>query len=156
MRFREPGPFLSQEAMLRNLDALGGGHLLRDLDPYGDDRMLRQSRGFDSVVGTTFGGYKRLDPLTGTSFGGQKRNNGRLSNAITELLKRNFDEIDRSGFDSFVKRNNFDEIDRYGFDGFVRKRRSDAHEPSQSSLVSSANNPRDAETVLSDNGLDQH
>ncbi|KAG8227765.1 hypothetical protein J437_LFUL005771 [Ladona fulva] len=56
-----------------------------------------------------------------------------MSNAITELLKRNFDEIDRSGFDSFVKRNNFDEIDRYGFDGFVRKRRSG--EPSSTGEV---------------------
>lgn len=34
--------------------------------------------------------------------------------------KKNFDEIDRSGFDSFVKKN-FDEIDRGGFDGFVKR-----------------------------------
>ncbi|XP_046391601.1 orcokinin peptides type A-like [Ischnura elegans] len=136
------------EKSRRKQQKCSGGHLLRDLDPYGDSRMQRPSRGFDSVVGTTFGEYKRLDPLTGTAFGGQKRSNGRLSNAITELLKRNFDEIDRSGFDSFVKRNNFDEIDRYGFDGFVRKRRSGASAPS-----SDARNP---ETGLMDDGLDRH
>merc|ERR1711962_1901708 len=39
--------------------------------------------------------------------------------------KRNFDEIDRSGFAGFVKRRpekkNFDEMDRFGFDGFVKR-----------------------------------
>ena len=34
--------------------------------------------------------------------------------------KRNFDEIDRSGFDGFVKKN-FDEIDRVGFGSFVKR-----------------------------------
>jgi hypothetical protein len=34
--------------------------------------------------------------------------------------KRNFDEIDRSGFDGFVKRN-FDEIDRADFGSFVKR-----------------------------------
>jgi hypothetical protein len=35
-------------------------------------------------------------------------------------VKKNFDEIDRSGFDGFVKKN-FDEIDRVGFGSFVKR-----------------------------------
>lgn len=34
--------------------------------------------------------------------------------------KRNFDEIDRTSFNSFTKKN-FDEIDRAGFDSFVKR-----------------------------------
>ncbi|OXU29148.1 hypothetical protein TSAR_006550 [Trichomalopsis sarcophagae] len=35
--------------------------------------------------------------------------------------KRNFDEIDRSGFSGFNKKRNFDEIDRTGFSGFNKR-----------------------------------
>ncbi|CAD6208385.1 GSCOCG00003391001-RA-CDS [Cotesia congregata] len=41
-------------------------------------------------------------------------------------LKRNMDEIDRTGFDNFVKRN-FDEIDRSGWDSFVKRRIANAY-----------------------------
>ncbi|XP_008545487.1 orcokinin peptides isoform X2 [Microplitis demolitor] len=41
-------------------------------------------------------------------------------------LKRNIDEIDRTGFDNFVKRN-FDEIDRSGWDSFVKRRIANAY-----------------------------
>ncbi len=49
----------------------------------------------------------------------------RLTRPITSgmtfgMAKKNFDEIDRSGFGSFVKKN-FDEIDRSGFGSFVKK-----------------------------------
>ena len=37
---------------------------------------------------------------------------------VNELNKRNFDEIDRSGFRGFSKKN-FDEIDKSGFRGFT-------------------------------------
>jgi hypothetical protein len=40
------------------------------------------------------------------------------SNPLAEFSKRNFDEIDRSGFRGFSKKN-FDEIDKSGFRGFT-------------------------------------
>jgi len=42
-------------------------------------------------------------------------------NVASELIKRNFDEIDRSGFRGFTKRN-FDEIDKSGFRGFMGRK----------------------------------
>uniref|UniRef100_A0A6M2DZ30 Putative orcokinin peptides type a-like neodiprion lecontei n=1 Tax=Xenopsylla cheopis TaxID=163159 RepID=A0A6M2DZ30_XENCH len=93
---------------LRNLDALGGGHL------------LRETRGIDSLSGVTYGTQKRFDTLGGDTYGGHKRSP--LTSYLHHQMmdKKNFDEIDRSGFDSFVKKN-FDEIDRGGFDGFVKR-----------------------------------
>lgn len=38
------------------------------------------------------------------------------------MAKRNLDEIDRSNFGHFAKRNQLDEIDRSDFDRFVKKR----------------------------------
>ncbi|CAH0381636.1 unnamed protein product [Bemisia tabaci] len=66
---------------------------------------------------------------SGSTLGEQKRNFDEIDrsgfNKFTH--KRNFDEIDRSGFDSFVKRQrNFDEIDRAGFVGFNKRSVPDA------------------------------
>nr|CAD7601771.1 unnamed protein product [Timema genevievae] len=57
----------------------------------------------------------------GKGFGTQKRNFDEIDrSSFDSFIKRNFDEIDRSGFDSFAKRN-FDEIDRSGFGNFVKR-----------------------------------
>nr|CAD7456613.1 unnamed protein product [Timema tahoe] len=58
---------------------------------------------------------------SGKGFGTQKRNFDEIDrSSFDSFIKRNFDEIDRSGFDSFAKRN-FDEIDRSGFGNFVKR-----------------------------------
>lgn len=65
--------------------------------------------------GSTYGGHKR-SPLSPYQLATLQQHQHQL-----QLMdKKNFDEIDRSGFDSFVKKN-FDEIDRGGFDGFVKR-----------------------------------
>nr|BAV78821.1 orcokinin A [Plautia stali] len=110
---------------MRNLDSIGGGNLLRDLQ-----NGLLRSRGYmlprqnreylDSISGTTFGTSKRF---SGPVFPADKRNGMDEIDRVgfnTFIKKKNFDEIDRSGFDGFVKRN-FDEIDRAGFNGFVKR-----------------------------------
>merc|ERR1719423_443028 len=77
---------------MRALDTIGGGNILRHLDTIGGGNILRESkRGFDAMSGLTFG-----------------------------KSKKNFDEIDRSGFGRFVRRpfavkKNIDEIDNVGF-----------------------------------------
>nr|CAD7265167.1 unnamed protein product [Timema shepardi] len=59
--------------------------------------------------------------VSGKGFGTQKRNFDEIDrSSFDSFIKRNFDEIDRSGFDSFAKRN-FDEIDRSGFGNFVKR-----------------------------------
>merc|ERR1719223_847909 len=78
--------------ILRQLDTLGGGNILRQLDQLGNGNILRESR-------------MPVFPYGHLSYG---RN------------KKNFDEIDRTGFGRFVKRpmpvkKNFDEIDNVGF-----------------------------------------
>lgn len=56
---------------------------------------------------------------SGVSFGGQKRAFDEIDRSgFDRFVKKNFDEIDRSGFDRFVKKD-YDEIDRSGFDRFV-------------------------------------
>ncbi|XP_071572839.1 uncharacterized protein [Temnothorax nylanderi] len=94
----------------RNINGVGGGHLLR-----------QGRRGLDSLSGATFGESKRFIPFR------------RLS--VMNVHPGNFDEIDRSGFDRFSKRNideidtafdsffkrNFDEIDRGSWSGFVKR-----------------------------------
>merc|ERR1712126_671344 len=66
-----------------------------------------------------------LDHLTKGSELGGTADRIPPSNYIKDTQKRNFDEIDYSGFDGFVKRafekRNFDEIDRSGFYGFVKR-----------------------------------
>merc|ERR1712088_1171470 len=76
----------------RSLDSIGGGHILRDLPDYHVPRYpLHEKRGYDPLRGMTFG-----------------------------VQKKNFDEMDRSGFNNFVKKN-FDSMDRVGFNNFVKK-----------------------------------
>jgi hypothetical protein len=59
--------------------------------------------------------------FSGITFGNQKRNFDEIDRTgFNGFAKKNFDEIDRSGFDSFVKKN-FDEIDRVGFGSFVKR-----------------------------------
>merc|ERR1712179_440727 len=66
-----------------------------------------EKRGYDAMSGLTFGKKKRnFDEIDRSGFRG--------------FQKRNFDEIDRSGFNGFMKRN-FDEIDRSGFRGFAKR-----------------------------------
>ncbi|XP_047533118.1 uncharacterized protein LOC125068141 isoform X2 [Vanessa atalanta] len=83
----------------RNLDALGGGHLARE---------VRELRRFPYFMGRRF--------EYGSPYGG-KRDPWPLASPIEYgyygegLPKRNFDEIDRSNLDNFVKKRNFDEID---------------------------------------------
>ncbi|XP_046678300.1 uncharacterized protein LOC124366094 isoform X1 [Homalodisca vitripennis] len=134
-----------------HLDGIGGGHLVRDLEmEQGGGNLLRDldvlrnraaffSRGsrdprnyrFDTLMGSTLGGVKRTaggccDSLSGIGLGGQKRNMDEIDRTgFNSFIKKNFDEIDRSGFGSFVKRN-FDEIDRSGFGGFVKRSASPA------------------------------
>ncbi|XP_047112875.1 orcokinin peptides type A-like [Schistocerca piceifrons] len=111
-----------EEGLVRHLDNIGGGHLLRNLDGLGGGHLLRQTKsGLDSLSGATFGEQKRLDSLGGITFGSQKRNFDEIDRSgFNSFIKKNFDEIDRSGFDRFVKKN-FDEIDRSGFSGFVKR-----------------------------------
>lgn len=59
--------------------------------------------------------------FSGVSFGGQKRNFDEIDRSgFDRFIKKNFDEIDRSGFDRFIKKN-FDEIDRSAFSSFVKR-----------------------------------
>ncbi|XP_043270404.1 uncharacterized protein [Venturia canescens] len=151
-----------QSVQQRNLDHIGGGNLLRDVGDLQDYRTLSDDRenalydseisnyrprqdnslvryertGLDSLSGATFGQSKKYDPSTrfpktGTTY----LKPGEYFRILAGVLpKRNFDEIDRTNFDSFVKKNdikipkqvashtggkgNFDEID-YGFNGAI-------------------------------------
>lgn len=59
--------------------------------------------------------------FSGITFGNEKRNFDEIDRTgFSGFAKKNFDEIDRSGFDGFVKKN-FDEIDRVGFGSFVKR-----------------------------------
>merc|ERR1711893_509262 len=79
--------------VLRQLDSLGNGNVLRGLDSLGNGNILR------GVAPQQWRFNKRgYDPMSGMTFG---------------MAKKNFDEIDRAGFERFVKKN-FDEIDRAG------------------------------------------
>ncbi|XP_001947462.1 orcokinin peptides type A isoform X2 [Acyrthosiphon pisum] len=108
----------------RDLDRfIEGENLLRDLEILRDraEYFARQSRHINSLDGVGFGQSKRFDTLSGVSFGGQKRNFDEIDRSgFDRFVKKNFDEIDRSGFDRFVKKN-FDEIDRSAFNSFVKR-----------------------------------
>merc|ERR1712126_583107 len=101
----------------RSLDTLGGANLMRSLDSLGGNNLLRtvDLNNLLTNLGERqqFGGFlrpashKRFDSLGGTGFGSPSN--------------RNFDEIDRSGFNTFWKKRNFDEIDRSGFSNFWKK-----------------------------------
>ncbi|XP_023727309.1 orcokinin peptides type A isoform X2 [Cryptotermes secundus] len=114
------GDGATDENTARHLDSIGGRNLLRTLD--GQAHFPRRIRsGLDSLSGVTFGWNKRLDSLSGITFGNQKRNFDEIDRTgFNGFVKKNFDEIDRSGFDGFVKKN-FDEIDRVGFGSFVKR-----------------------------------
>ncbi|XP_029676363.1 orcokinin peptides-like isoform X2 [Formica exsecta] len=87
-----------------------------------DGHLLRQTRrGLDSLSGATFGENKRYVPLR--RFGAISLQPGNFDeidrSAFDRFSKRNIDEID-TAFDSFFKRN-FDEIDRAGWSVFVKR-----------------------------------
>ncbi|KYM81105.1 hypothetical protein ALC53_08447 [Atta colombica] len=91
-----------------------------NIDGIGYPLRLGHHKGFDSLSGT-FGQSKRFIPFRRPS--------------VMNVRPGNFDEIDRSVFDHFSKRNideidtafdslfkrNFDEIDRAGWGGFVKR-----------------------------------
>ncbi|KAF9408547.1 hypothetical protein HW555_011815 [Spodoptera exigua] len=97
----------------KNLDSLGGGNFVRNLDSIGGGNfVLREirhsgyvpyllSRRFDFA--SPYGSKREPWALAPIEFRGYYGDG---------LPKRNFDEIDRSGLDTFVKKRNFDEIDR--------------------------------------------
>merc|ERR1711993_122856 len=102
--------------ILRNLDSIGGGHILRQLDSIGGGHILRD-------VIPRYPSYEKrgYDPLRGMTFGVQKKNFDEIDrHGFNNFVKKNLDEIDRHGFSNFVKKN-FDEIDRHGFNNFVKK-----------------------------------
>ncbi|XP_075978091.1 orcokinin peptides isoform X1 [Anticarsia gemmatalis] len=87
----------------RTLEPLGGGNLVREV------REIRHSGYVPYLIsrrydfGSPYGGKREPWPLAPVEYGGYYGDG---------LPKRNFDEIDRSGLDTFVKKRNFDEIDR--------------------------------------------
>ncbi|XP_066594686.1 uncharacterized protein [Prorops nasuta] len=102
----------------RNLDSIGGGNLLRSIP--GRSHLPRQARrGLDSLSGVTFGQSKRRGPSSALRGGGGGFDEIDRS-VFDRFVKRNIDEIDRTAFDNFFKRN-FDEIDRSDFNGFVKR-----------------------------------
>ncbi|CAD0201412.1 unnamed protein product [Chrysodeixis includens] len=104
---------------VRNLDSLGGGnfvpHKSAALDAVGSGNLVREvreirhtgympyliSRRFDYA--SPYGGKREPWPAAPVEFTGYYEDG---------LPKRNFDEIDRSGLNTFLKKRNFDEIDR--------------------------------------------
>ncbi|XP_011162397.1 orcokinin peptides type A [Solenopsis invicta] len=94
----------------RNINGVGGGHLLR-----------QGRRELDSLSGATFGESKRFIPFRRpTMINVRTRNFDEIDRSpFDHFSKRNIDEID-TAFDSFFKRN-FDEIDRASWDGFVKR-----------------------------------
>merc|ERR1712227_919087 len=89
----------------RSLDSLGGNNLLRTVDLNNLLTNLGERQQFGGYLRPA--SHKRFDSLGGTGFGSP--------------TKRNFDEIDRTGFTTFWKKRNFDEIDRSGFSNFWKK-----------------------------------
>ncbi|XP_014480640.1 PREDICTED: orcokinin peptides-like [Dinoponera quadriceps] len=101
-----------RSAASRNLNGVGGsgGHLLR-----------QTRRGLDSLSGATFGENKRLAPLRRPGWVNVRPGYfDEIDRSVFDRFsKRNIDEID-TAFDSFFKRN-IDEIDRVGWNGFVKR-----------------------------------
>ncbi|CAB3261349.1 unnamed protein product [Arctia plantaginis] len=99
---------------VRNLDSIGG-HKTRNLEPLGGGNLVREAREIRRSAympylisrrydfGSPYGGKREPWPLAPVEYSGYYGDG---------LPKRNFDEIDRSGLDTFVKKRNFDEIDR--------------------------------------------
>ncbi|OWR53821.1 orcokinin precursor [Danaus plexippus plexippus] len=108
--------------LVRNLDSIGGGnfvrhvdplggHKIRNLDPLGGGHLVRELR-----ESHRFPYYLARKYEYGRSIGG-KRDPWLFTSPMEygyygDVPKRNFDEIDRSNLDSFVKKRNFDEIDQ--------------------------------------------
>merc|ERR1719507_1880892 len=91
--------------------------------PVGDPENVSGASGDGgllSLEGLEEPGAKRgYDAMSGLTFG--KRNFDEIDRAgFNSFIKRNFDELDRSGLRGFHKRN-FDELDRSGFRGFNKK-----------------------------------
>ena len=60
--------------------------------------------------------------FSGLTFGKSKKNFDEIDRTgFGRFVKKNFDEIDRTGFGRFVSKKNFDEIDRTGFGRFVKR-----------------------------------
>ncbi|XP_032688433.1 orcokinin peptides-like isoform X2 [Odontomachus brunneus] len=100
-----------RSAASRNLNGVSSGN-----------HLLRQTRrGLDSLSGATFGESKRLIPLRRVGPANVRPVNfDEIDRSVFDRFsKRNIDEID-TAFDSFFKRN-FDEIDRVGWSGFVKR-----------------------------------
>merc|ERR1711983_147468 len=103
----------------KSLDSIGGGHIIRQLDSIGGGNILRGASDYQPPKYHGYFDKRGYDPLRGMTFGVQKRNFDEIDRVgFNNFVKKNFDEIDRVGFNSFVKKN-FDEIDRAGFNGFV-------------------------------------
>jgi len=107
--------------ILRNLDSIGGGHILRQLDSIGGGHILRDLPDYH-VPRYQINNEKRgYDPLRGMTFGVQKKNFDEMDRSgFNNFVKKNFDSMDRVGFNNFVKKN-FDSMDRVGFNNFVKK-----------------------------------
>ncbi|CAG9125550.1 unnamed protein product [Plutella xylostella] len=102
----------------RTLDSLGGGNLVRSLDSIGGGNFVRQLDSIDHKTRTldpAGGGRARparearplflfYNPYSGDLLPG-------FDSPASDRGKRNFDEIDRSGLDSFANKRSFDEID---------------------------------------------
>ncbi|XP_012550847.1 orcokinin isoform X2 [Bombyx mori] len=86
----------------RNLDPLGGGNLVRDVREARHSGYLpyQMFRRYDYISPY---GKREPWPLVPAEYGGYYGDG---------FPKRNFDEIDRSSLNTFVKKRNFDEIDR--------------------------------------------
>merc|ERR1711963_1129962 len=105
----------------KSLDSIGGGHIIRQLDSIGGGNILRGASDYQPPKYHGYFDKRGYDPLRGMTFGVQKRNFDEIDRVgFNNFVKKNFDEIDRAGFNSFVKKN-FDEIDRAGFNNFVKK-----------------------------------
>ncbi|XP_012282377.1 orcokinin peptides type A isoform X3 [Orussus abietinus] len=111
-------------ALAEHYEALGGTEP-RNLDRIGRGHLLRDPRhGLDTLTGISFGESKRsrgfnnrpgtFDEIDRSAFDDFGKRDS------DGLGKRNIDEIDRTGFDSFVKRN-LDEIDRAGWNGLLKR-----------------------------------
>ncbi|KAL0268679.1 UNVERIFIED_CONTAM: hypothetical protein PYX00_010521 [Menopon gallinae] len=102
------------------------GHFLRDVESLKSSSWYPQQRRYgklgDSPGVQLFKANKRFD---GMRYAADKRNFDEIDRSgFNGFIKRNFDEIDRSGFNSLVKKN-FDEIDRHGFNSFVKRSAND-------------------------------
>jgi len=106
--------------ILRNLDSIGGGHILRQLDSIGGGHILRDLPDYH-VPRYPLHEKRGYDPLRGMTFGVQKKNFDEMDRSgFNNFVKKNFDSMDRVGFNNFVKKN-FDSMDRVGFNNFVKK-----------------------------------